>query len=127
MAATLINLEPVSYQVVKPTEESTYYVINPFDLNGNVLSQIVVEVDVENVEGVYVVLPSISSIGTSNNIQITATAVNGGAKMYIITSGSDTISGANEVQPNNPLVTYTCRIATPNQWTLYSPTVRTRG
>ena len=85
---TDFNLQPVTFQQV---DEAVYtnYIVNPYDLNGNVIGSQIVEITT-GVSVQQVTLPLISSLSPSN-YELTIVNVDGGETISIFTSGSDVI------------------------------------
>jgi hypothetical protein len=93
-----INLEPVVLQRVEAsTTEERSFVVNPFDINRNVINSIYVEV-VTNIDlGAFanVILPDIASLKGNSNIKITIVNIGGAGQITAICGGADSIGGAN--------------------------------
>ena len=85
---TDFNLQPVTFQQV---DEAVYtnYIVNPYDLNGNVIGSQIVEITTGG-SVQQVTLPLISSLEPSN-YEITVVNVDGAESISIMTSGSDVI------------------------------------
>ena len=113
---TDVNLQSVTYQRVD--ESLANYIVNPYDLQGNVIGSQVVEV-VTGANTQYVTLPLISSLKPSN-YELTVVNFDGLKAIEVSASGSDVIGGlgATLVMNNSIGETFTFAIATNGVWSL---------
>lgn len=124
MAFTDVNLRNVVFQEVA-TELGENFIINPFDLNGNVIESINVTVDT-TLSGGAVTLPTIASLNPSTNVSVTVilrgSGEFGGLEVYTALDSDDTISGLPNVSvPFLDGANLVFRVAGSNSWALYSP------
>jgi hypothetical protein len=95
----MITLPALTYQqVIIPDEYGVVYVINPFDANGNLLSEMTFEVfnDFERV-GTFL-LPTISDLNNNFNIQIKFIAnVNNGGTFNVFPQSGNTLGARNAI------------------------------
>ena len=114
---TDFNLQPVTFQQVDEIVYSNY-IVNPYDLNGNVIGSQILEVTT-GVSVQQVTLPLISSLSPSN-YELTIVNSDGVNMINVVTSGSDTIGAYPAPFPivNEIGATVTFSIASNGIWAL---------
>jgi hypothetical protein len=111
---TDVNLQSVTYQRVD--ESLANYIVNPYDLQGNVIgSQIVEILTTSNTQ--LVQLPAISNLEPSN-YELTVVNIDGVNFIEVNTSGSDVIGGFGSTVKIDKVAgaTLTFSVATNGVW-----------
>jgi hypothetical protein len=126
MALTDVNLQNVVFQEVA-TVDGENFIINPFDLNGNVIESINVTVNTSEQDGA-VTLPLISSLNPSTNVTVTVIQRKNDSDNFLsvlpAVDSDDTISGGSQViLPNNDGSNLVFRVAGTNSWSVSGQTI----
>jgi hypothetical protein len=132
LPSVTINLNPVVLQRVEAsTTEERSFVVNPFDINGNVINSIYVEVATNVVPpaapeapapfapsggSANVILPNIASLKGNSNIKITIVNIGGLGTVSAICGGADSIGGSDTRQVSAFSGNLVFTIANDNAW-----------
>ena len=114
-----IDLKPLRYiEVVVTDVLGDNFIINPFDSNGNVLSEITIVVD-STLATAIVTLPSISTLNYNWGIKINVVATKGATndvQVYSDSTTPDTIGSMPKVQLNTDGANAECTIVSETIW-----------